>query len=181
MDEDVAVIERVLAGDIAAFRILVERHEQRVFGFARRFLRRAADCEDVAQEVFLSAYRNLASYRADTARFSTWLLALARNKCLNLLNKRSPAALGGDVTIPEPIDPRTPEAALAEAEFHAQLDTCLAALPLEQKTAFVLAELHELSLAEIGNIEGVSVGTVKSRLGRARSKLREQWLARAKT
>lgn len=176
MDDDVAVIERVLAGDAAAFRVLVERYQRRVFGFARRFLTQTTDCEDVAQEVFLSAYRNLASYRAERARFSTWLLALARNKCLNLLTKRGPAPVGGDVVVPEPIDPRTPETALAEAELHARLDACLATLPLEQKTVFVLAELHDLSLAEIGRIEEVSVGTVKSRLSRARSKLREQWV-----
>jgi RNA polymerase sigma-70 factor (ECF subfamily) len=171
---DDEVIERVLAGDVASFRALVERHERRLFGFIRRFLP-AGDCADVAQDVFLSAYRNLASYRAEAGRFSTWLLAMARNRCLNVLARRGPAALGGPGALPEPIDPRTPDAALEEAEFFARLDAALAALPLEQRTAFVLAELHGLSLAEISRIEAVGIGTVKSRLSRARAKLREQW------
>jgi len=171
MSDDDAVIQRVLRGDGAAFRVLVERHQDRLFGFLRRFLPGAADCEDVAQDVFLAAYRNLASYRPAAAQFSTWLLTIARNRCLNVLAKRRPAVCA---IPPEPIDARTPEAALAEAEFFRQLDTALAALPLEQRTAFVLAELQGLALEEVARIEGVPLGTVKSRVARARDKLRAQ-------
>jgi RNA polymerase sigma-70 factor (ECF subfamily) len=172
MSDEVEIIERIRGGDVAAFRVLVERHQGRLFGFLRRFLSRPADCEDVAQEVFLAAFRNLAGYRPASARFSTWLLTIARNKCVNVLQKRRSTMLADLAEPPEPIDERTPDAALAEAEFHRQLDAALDALPLEQKTVFVLAEIQELSLDEVGRIEGVSVGTVKSRLSRARAKLR---------
>ena len=171
MSDDGTVIERVLNGDRAAFRGLVERHQDRLFGFLRRILSNAADCEDVAQDVFLAAYRNLAAYRPELSKFSTWVLTIARNKCWNLCAKQR-AAASADAAPPEPIDARTPDASLIEAEFYRQLDLALAALPMEQKTVFVLAELQDLTLEEIGRIEGVSVGTVKSRLSRARAKLR---------
>jgi len=179
MSDDREVIQRIVNGDRAAFRVLVERYERRLFGFLRRFLPSLADCEDIAQDVFLSAYRNLASYRPETAQFSTWLLTIARNKCLNALSRRRVAeraaterAATERSSAAEPIDPRTPEAALTETEFFRRLDAALATLPLEQKTAFVLAELQGLSLEDISRIERVSLGTVKSRLGRARLKLR---------
>jgi RNA polymerase sigma-70 factor (ECF subfamily) len=171
MSDDGEVIQRVLNGDRSSFRVLVERYERQLFGFLRRFLPCVADCEDVAQDVFLAAYRNLGAYRPDAARFSTWLLTIARNKCLHALARRRPAALAGT---PEPLEARPPDAALTEEEFFGRLDAALATLPLEQRTAFVLAELQELSLEEISRIEGVGVGTVKSRLGRARVKLRER-------
>src|SRR5262245_46016451 len=146
MSDDREVIQRIVNGDRAAFRLLVERYERRLFGFLRRFLPSTADCEDIAQDVFLSAYRNLASYRPETAQFSTWLLTIARNKCLNALSKRRAAERSATESgaterssAAEPVDPRTPEAALTEAEFFRQLDAALATLPLEQKTAFVLA------------------------------------------
>jgi RNA polymerase sigma-70 factor (ECF subfamily) len=99
----------------------------------------------------------------------TWLLAIARNKCLNALQKRRPVVLD---RLPEAPVRRTPDAELAEAEWFRRLDEVLDALPLAQKTVFVLAEIHGLSLEEIARIERVPVGTVKSRLWRAKEKLR---------
>jgi RNA polymerase sigma-70 factor (ECF subfamily) len=176
MSDDSEAIRRVLDGDIASFRVLVERYEARLFGLLRSLLPVAADCEDVAQEVFLAAYLNLASYRPGTARFSTWLFTIARNKCLNLLQKRRPITLA---KLPEPLVERTPEDAHSQEEFFRQLDAALAELPFEQKTAFVFAELQGLTYEEIARLEGVSVGTVKSRIGRARAKLRCQLKATA--
>ena len=169
MSDDAKVIQRILEGDVSSFRVLVERYEKPLFCLLRNLLPDAAECEDVAQDVFLAAYRHLATYRPETARFSTWLFTIARNKCLNVLQKRRPIVLRN---LPEGADERTPESVLAEREFFRELDAALAALPLEQKTAFVLSELQGLPDDEISQIEGVSVGTVKSRLGRAREKLR---------
>lgn len=169
MSDDGEAIERVLAGDLASFRTLVERYQGPLFGLLRNLLPDPADCEDVAQETFLAAYRNLASYRPAAARFSTWLFTIARNKALNLLQKRRPVVLA---ELPERVDAQTPLGVLSEAESLRQLDAVLAALPFEQKTAFVLAEIQDLSYEEIARIEGVAVGTVKSRVGRAREKLR---------
>jgi RNA polymerase sigma-70 factor, ECF subfamily len=171
MSDDAEVIGRVLTGETSSFRILVERYEKPLFCFLRNLLPNAADCEDAAQEVFLAAYCNLGSYRPETAQFSTWLLTIARNKCLNLLQKRRPVVLD---ELPERAEVRAPDAALEQDDFFRRLDAALAALPFEQKTAFVLAEIQELSLEEIAQIEGVGVGTVKSRLSRAKEKLRAQ-------
>jgi RNA polymerase sigma-70 factor, ECF subfamily len=171
MSDDAEVIRRILTGETSSFRILVERYEKPLFCFLRNLLPNAADCEDLAQEVFLAAYCNLGSYRPEAARFSTWLFTIARNKCRNLLQKRRPVVLD---ELPERTDLRSPDAALEQDEFSRQLDSALAALPFEQKTAFTLAEIQELSLEEVARIEGVGVGTVKSRLSRSKEKLRAQ-------
>jgi RNA polymerase sigma-70 factor (ECF subfamily) len=169
MSEDTEAIRRVLQGETSCFRVLVERYQAPLFCFLRNLVGDVADCEDLAQETFLAAFRNLALYRPDAAKFSTWLFTIARNKCLNWLEKRRPLGLS---QLPEQADRRTPETALAESEFFKQLDAALAALPFEQKTAFILAEIQELSYEEIGRIEGIDIGTVKSRIARARGKLR---------
>lgn len=169
MDEDQDVIRRVLDGEVESFRWLVRRYERPLFGLIRNLVSDAHDGEDVAQEVFLTAYRRLRSYDPTQGTFSTWLLTIARNKCLNALKKRRPVVLD---PLPERLAPRTPDAELAEVEWFRRLDQALDALPFAQKSAFVLAEIQGRSLEEIARIEGVPVGTVKSRLGRAKEKLR---------
>jgi RNA polymerase sigma-70 factor (ECF subfamily) len=169
MNDDQEVIERVLAGDTEAFRALVARYQRPLFGLVRNLTSDQGECEDIVQEAFLSAYRHLRSYNSRRSAFPTWLLTIARNLCVNALKKRRPKVLD---EFPELADGRTPDAILGEAELFRQLDAALAALPLEQQTAFVLAEIQGLSHEEISQIEGVKVGTVKSRISRARDKLR---------
>lgn len=170
MSDDVSTISRVLAGDAGAFRELVVRHERRVYGFAWQLLRDAGEAEDVAQEVFVAAYRKLGEFEAGRAQFSTWLLALTRNRCCNVLRGRERRErIERQVSRPLP----APEAAAADGEVWQELDRALERLPLEQRTAFVLAELQDLPYAEIAAIEGVEIGTVKSRVSRARERLRE--------
>ena len=167
--KDREVIGRVLAGDVESFRILVERYERPLFCLVRNLVPDRVECEDVAQEVFLTAYTRLRSYDPDRSAFSTWLLAIARNKCFNVLKKKRPCSAG---ELPEQVDLRTPDRAVVEDELYRRLDAGLAALPPEQKTAFVLAEIQGLHHDEIARIEGIPVGTVKSRVSRAREKLR---------
>jgi RNA polymerase sigma-70 factor (ECF subfamily) len=169
MGDDAQVIGRVLGGDLEAFRILVERYQRPLFGLVRNLLPNPSDWEDTTQEVFLTAYTCLGSYDPGRGAFATWLLTIARNKCFNLLKKRQPLVWAA---MPETADPHSPEAPLAAEEFERQLEVALAALPFEQKAAFVLAEIQGLSYEEISQIEKVSLGTVKSRLSRAKEKLR---------
>jgi RNA polymerase sigma-70 factor (ECF subfamily) len=169
MSDDLTAIKRVIDGDVESFRLLVHRYEKPLFRLVRNLLPNAHDCEDIAQEVFLAAYRNLAAYDPRRSAFATWLFTIARNKCWNVLRKKRPVVLA---EVPERADPRTPEREAVGEELFRQLDAALAALPFEQRTAFVLAEIQELSQEEIAQIEGVRLGTVKSRLSRARDKLR---------
>jgi RNA polymerase sigma-70 factor (ECF subfamily) len=127
-----------------------------------------SDSEDLAQEVFLTAFVHLRSFDSTRSAFSTWLFTIARNKCLNERKRRRPTS----ATPPEPAWTRTPDTEAAGAELARQLDEALAALPFEQRAAFVLAEIHGRTLQEVADIEGVPVGTVKSRLSRAKARLR---------
>lgn len=170
MDENQILIERVLAGDVDAFRELVEQHQPRVYGFTRNMVRHSADVEDLVQEVFVAAFRKLESFDSERSQFSTWLLTIARNLCLNHLKRSSiPTASEFNVNALTTQPPDT----VVNSELHARLDAALNQLPLEQRMAFVLAEIQELPYAEIAIIEDVELGTIKSRVSRARQRLRE--------
>lgn len=166
---DAEAIRRVLGGDAEAFRFLVERYRRPLFSLVRNLTPAGTDPEDVAQDVFLSVFRHLASFDPRRAAFSTWLFTVARNRCRNECARRRPIAVAEP---PEGIDPRGPEQDASRAELFRKLDAALEALPFEQRSAFVLAEIEGLSYEEIRRIEGVSLGTVKSRVSRAREKLR---------
>ena len=165
--EDRELVSRVLAGRTDDFRVLVERHQVSVFRFASALLGNREEAEDATQEAFLAAFANLSGYDLSRAVFSTWLFAIARNRCINLLKRKRPIALNEpdsiiDVTSADPI---------VSQEVSQQLDRALAALPVEQRSAFTLAEIEQLPYAEIAQIERTSLGTVKSRINRAKQRL----------
>lgn len=168
MKDDRTVIQQILQGETGAYRILIKRYEARLGNLIRHLVPQA-DWEDLAQEVFLAAYQNLHSFDAGQASFATWLLTIARHKCLNARKKRQPLFVE---QVPEEVDHRAPEGPVLEQEWFQLLDKALSSLPFEQKSVFVLAELQELTYEEISRIEGVSIGTIKSRLSRAKQKLR---------
>ena len=165
--EDRQLVNLVLAGQADEFRAIVDRHQQSIFRFASRLLGNWEAAEDVTQEVFLAAFANLPAYDSSRAAFSTWLFTIARNRCINLLQQRRPAPLNEldtieDVTSTDPI---------VSQELSQQLDRALAALPAEQRSAFLLAEVEELPYAEIARIEQTSLGAVKSQIHRAKQRL----------
>lgn len=170
MAEDGQIVRQVLDGDVDAFRLLVDRYAGRILAFVRTFLGRRQDCEDVAQDVFFAAYRGLASFDPLRGGFAAWLFAIARNRCLNAIGA---AARPVCCEPPEPVDPRTPYDDLAGRELFERLDEALARLPQDQRTAFILVELAGLSCVETAHIEAVQAGTIRSRLSRARAKLRD--------
>ena len=169
MNDDLDAIRRVLAGDVESFRRLVERYQRPLLTMARNLTPPDTDYEAVAQDVFLAAFRRLAGFDPTRSAFSTWLFTIGRNRCRNELARRRPVA---GAPLPDVVDPRSPERAASEAELFRQLDAALGVLPFRQRSAFVLAELQGLSYEEVGRIEGIGVGTVKSRIARAREKLR---------
>jgi RNA polymerase sigma-70 factor (ECF subfamily) len=119
------------------------------------------------QDSFLAAFANLSGYDSSRALFSTWLFTIARNRCINMLKRSRSIGLSEAQSIADAssADP------FVTQELSQQLDRALAALPVKQRSAFVLAEIEELPYAEIARIERTSLGTVKSRIHRARQRL----------
>jgi RNA polymerase sigma-70 factor, ECF subfamily len=169
MSDDQAIIARVLHGDTEAFRVIVERYRGPVISMVAGLLGERGSAEDIAQDVFLAAYRHLAVFDPTRSAFSTWLFTIARNKCINAAQKRRAEPLGREV---DTADSREPSDDLTRDDLHRALDEALAALPADQRSAFVLAEIEELPYAAIARIEGVRIGTVRSRINRAKAKLR---------
>ena len=170
-DDELALVEQVIRGEPQAFAAIVQRYQRPIFAFVVNMLPRslAAEAEDIAQDVFLAAYSNLPSFDATKGALSTWLFVIARRRVLNLLHKRRPAS-GLDAHL---LEQRVDVAAGMERwEQMAALDRALATLPDEQRAAFVLAEIQELDLSQVAQIENVPLGTVKSRLSRAKAALR---------
>lgn len=136
-----------------------------MLGLLAFLLRDASEREDVAQEAFLAAWQGLASFDPARGAFLPWLLAIARHRALNALRRPRRLRDAG----PEPFaSPRSP----GEADVARRLDAALLGLPVEQRLAYLLAEVHGLPLASVAEIEDVPEGTVKSRLSRARDALR---------
>jgi RNA polymerase sigma-70 factor, ECF subfamily len=171
MSEEIQAIGRVLGGDIESFRFIVQRYERPVFSMIAGLVPDAHRGEDIAQEVFFTAFRKLRSFDANRGSLVTWLCAIARNLCLNELKKRAPATLE---ELPQQSDPRRPEDDLANDDLREHLDRALAELPTSQRTAFVLAEFVGLSGEEIARMENTRAGTIRSRISRAKAALREK-------
>jgi RNA polymerase sigma-70 factor (ECF subfamily) len=170
MMEEQEVIQRVLEGDTESFRLLVERYGGAVMRMIKNVTGDRRACEDLAQEVFLTAYTKLRAFDPARSQFSTWLFTIARNKAVNAARKKRPRYMANP---PERVDPGHPEKTAERKELWAALDRALLALPLSQRTALVLAEFEQLPYEKIAQIEGVRLGTIKSRINRARIRLME--------
>lgn len=175
-DSDQQLVERVQAGDKSAFDLLVRKYQHRVLKLVSRFVNDAAEAEDVAQEAFLKAYRALASFRGDSA-FYTWLYRIAINTAKNALvsNRRRPVDFDLDLQDPEQYDRHarlkegdTPEGVLLTEEIRSVIERAMEQLPEDLRTAIVLRELEGLSYEEIAEAMDCPVGTVRSRIFRAR-------------
>lgn len=163
------VISKVLEGDVESFRFILERYERPVVRMIRNITNSTGSSEDIAQEVFLTAYRKLASFDPARSNFSTWLFTITRNKSINALRKKKPLLMS---ELPEKSNSHNPSDDMVEKEFFDQLDATLQTLPPRQRRAFILAEFENLSYEQISQIEGSTLGTIKSRINRAKKKLR---------
>ena len=168
MTQETEVIRQVLEGDTESFRLIVERYERPIVRMIRNITNNREFCEDIAQDVFFAAYRKLASFDPVRGNFSTWLFTIARNKSINAMRKKRPLSMS---ELPENSDAHNPSDELAKKECFGRLEIKLESLPSAQKRAFVLAEFENLSYKEIAQIEGVRIGTIKSRINRAKKKL----------
>jgi RNA polymerase sigma-70 factor, ECF subfamily len=176
-ESDLVLVKRVQRGDKTAFDLLVRKYQHKVVKLVLRYVRNPAEAEDIAQEAFIKAYRALPQFRGDSA-FYTWMYRIAINTAKNSLasRDRSPIHYDLDLTDPEEShsvqtklqDPDTPEGMALTEEIRLIVNSAIEALPEELKTAIVLRELDGLSYEEIAAAMECPVGTVRSRIFRAR-------------
>lgn len=176
-ESDLVLVKRVQRGDKGAFDLLVRKYQHKVVKLVLRYVRNPAEAEDIAQEAFIKAYRALPQFRGDSA-FYTWMYRIAINTAKNSLasRDRSPIAYDLDLTDPEEThsvqtklqDPDTPEGMALTEEIRGIVNSAIEGLPEELKTAIVLRELDGLSYEEIAAAMECPVGTVRSRIFRAR-------------
>ena len=167
MQED-QIIQRVLGGDTEAFRWIVERYQGPVWQLIHHLV--GSDIsDDLAQDVFVSAFAKLAGYDPGQSRFSTWLFTIARNKAINAMKKKRPTCVSD---LPERPCQGNPSDDAVHKELLEQLDLEVEKLPPRQRRALILADYQQLPYDEIAQIEGIRLGTVKSRINRARARLR---------
>ena len=173
---DLSLVRRVQRGDKGAFDALVLKYQHKLVKLVMRYVRNPAEAEDIAQEAFIKAYRALPQFRGDSA-FYTWLYRIAINTAKNSLvsSKRRPLTYDLDLQDPEQYDlqarlleSETPEGLLLTEEIRRTVDAAMEALPEDLRTAIMLRELDGLSYEEIASTMDCPVGTVRSRIFRAR-------------
>ena len=170
--DDRALTARARAGDGAAFAQLVERHQGMVYALALGKTGHPQDAEEVVQTAFLKAWQGLPNFRGEAA-FSTWLYRLTVHAAVDLLRQRRQHLSLDDPDLPPlPAGTAGPEAQVQENDRRRQLWEAIDALPEGLRTPFLLREVEGRSYQEIAQALGVAEGTVKSRLARARAKLR---------
>jgi RNA polymerase sigma-70 factor (ECF subfamily) len=173
---DLELVKRAQRGERGAFDLLVLRYQHKVVKLVARLLRDPTEAEDVAQEAFVKAYRALASFRGDSA-FYTWLYRIAVNTARNAMASRQRRPLDYEADLSESEQSAvasrmshsdTPEATALSDEIHATVNRAVADLPEDLRTAIILREIEGLSYEEIAAAMDCPVGTVRSRIFRAR-------------
>ena len=167
-DRDEDLVRRYLSGEGAAFAILVERHERRVYNLALRMTGREEDARDAAQDAFLTALRKLSSFRGEAA-FTTWMHRVTVNACYDLLRKRQrqPMLERGNEDLPAPEPVPYPDHS-DEVVLSIDVQRALMQVPEDFRAVMVLHDVQDLPQDEVAAILGIAVGTVKSRLHRGR-------------
>ncbi len=175
-DTDKQLVDRVLEGDNRAFNLLVLRYQSRVAALVSRFIHDPQEVEDVCQEAFIKAYRALALFRGDSA-FYTWLYRIAVNTAKNYLVSRNRRPPANDLDVDEAEvseigailrEIENPESRLATDKLRQAIDSAIEDLPEDLRTAFTLREFSGMSYEDITEVMDCPVGTVRSRIFRAR-------------
>ena len=174
---DQLLVDRVREGDKQAFDLLVAKYQRRLMRLLSRIVHDPAEAEDVVQETFIKAYRALRHFRGDSA-FYTWLYRIGINTAKNFLatqGRRTPTSTDADSEQAEAFndgehlrDINTPESMLASKQIAQTVNAAMDALPVDLRTAIALREIEGLSYEEISDIMACPIGTVRSRIFRAR-------------
>lgn len=179
---DEQLVSRVQKGDKRAFDLLVIKYQHKIFAIISRFVKDQAEVQDVAQETFIKAYRALANFRGDSA-FYTWIYRIAINTAKNHLVSRGRRPPASDVDVEDAEfysggeqlkDLGTPEGQLLRDELEAVVNKAIKELPEDLRTAVTLREMEGLSYEEIAEVMSCPVGTVRSRIFRAREAIDKQ-------
>ena len=180
---DRQLVERAQRGDKRAFGLLVEKYQRKLGRLLARFIRDPAEVEDVTQEAFIKAYRALPAFRGDSA-FYTWLYRIGINTAKNYLmalGRRAPTSTEVEAEDAEGLedgeqlrDINTPESVLLSAEIARTVNATIEELPEELRTAIQLREIEGMSYEDIARIMECPIGTVRSRIFRAREAIAEQ-------
>ena len=178
-EQEAAVIQAVLDGDVNAYEALVKKYEKNVYNLALRMTGNSEDAADMAQEAFIKAYNSLTTFRGDS-KFSVWLYRIVSNVCLDFLRSRSRKQTvslltenddGEEVELDIADETHSPEKLLDRSLTRDAVRRGLAALPPDHREILLLREIQGLSYEEIADVLGLEAGTVKSRIFRARKKL----------
>ena len=178
-EQEVQIVQRVLQGDVNAFEKLVLEYEKSVYAITQRMTGNAEDAADMTQETFIKAYNSLSSFRGDS-KFSVWLYRIATNVCLDFLRSRSRKPTvslsvedddGEEVELDIADESQSPERLLERGLTRDAVRRGLNALSPEYRQILLLREIQGLSYEEISDVLTLEVGTVKSRIFRARKRL----------
>ena len=179
---DQKLVAQVQRGDTSAFDLLVRKYQHKIMKLIGRYVRDRSEVEDVAQEAFIKAYRAIRSFRGESA-FYTWLYRIAVNTAKNYLDSQGRRPPGSDMEIDDAEliggntglrDQATPERNLLTEEIATTVNRALEALPEDLRTAITLRELEGLSYEEIAQVMDCPIGTVRSRIFRAREMIDHQ-------
>jgi RNA polymerase sigma-70 factor (ECF subfamily) len=178
--DDEALVRRAQAGDLDAFNQLVVRHERPVFNVALRLLRDVGLAEDATQDAFIRAWQNIGSFQTGSVR--SWLYKIATNRAYDMLRasaRRPAGSLEAEMVEIEPIwsaggaGEESPDAHALRRELSIYLERALIALPDDQRMVVMLVDVQGMDYHEVAETMGIALGTVKSRLSRARAKVRQ--------
>ena len=185
-EDERRLLERLIRRDEAAFNELVHRHQAQVYRLLLRMLGDSAEAEDVAQEVFVSVFKSIDGFRGDSA-LSTWLYRIAANHAKNRIKYLARRARDAEQPLDEHAETRAaavftarpdgPDQLVESRQAGGHLERAYASLDSEQRVLLTLRDMENMSYEEIRQITGLPIGTVKSKLHRARMALHERFLA----
>jgi RNA polymerase sigma-70 factor (ECF subfamily) len=182
------LIEEAKNGDEGSFEALIKSCRRKAWNIAFRYMRNENDAMDALQESFIKIYKNLKGFKGDS-RFDTWVHRITVNTCKDMLRKNEKYKLNdslyadgddGEYMRDFPDSTPGPEDAVMTSELASELLVCVDRLPTDHREVIILRDIRNLSYEEISEISGASLGTVKSRISRARGNLRRIWLEQKK-